>query len=488
MAIDDRTEEYDEHVELWSTVRAAIKGKYAVLSLVGEDGCLCSPMYKPTGTAANLDPRQKKYWSRGRYFNATGRTFDALNGMIWSNDPVVELPTKLNYMIESADGFGTTLRDVVQVISSEVATIGRYGALVDMPSVDTVPTIGEQESGAMSPRIIGYKAEDIIYYRYQSGTKKLAEVRLAELYEEATDDADSRGLVNYEVKTQIRRLVLIDGVYYNEVWRGKQRETQTQPKANGSPLNVIPFYFFGADANTAEYGSIPAYDLASMNLGHFVLDCDNRDNLHYHGQGMTNIFTGADAHESESLNPNGLDVGAKGKNQFLPGDRVEVLQIEATGAIPAEMLRDQERMVMLGAQLVQDVNSNVTLGAKEMEFGASTATLRRVSRNVSIGVEWLLGMAGIYLADAGDIQYRLNEDFVTDAMDAPMVAQHLAAIQAGALPGASFFDTARKVGFTNKEDQELEEELDTESAGIEPIGEGDAIAQAAADAGELDAE
>ena len=148
-----------------------------------------------------------------------------------------------------------------------------------------MPTIGEQESGAMSPRIIGYKAEDIIYYRYQSGTKKLAEVRLAELYEEATDDADSRDLVNYEVKTQIRRLVLIDGVYYNEVWRGKQRQTQTQPKANGSPLNVIPFYFFGADANTAEYGSIPAYDLASMNLGHFVLDCDNRDNLHYHGQG-----------------------------------------------------------------------------------------------------------------------------------------------------------------------------------------------------------
>ena len=489
--IDDVTKPklYLEQRPLWLQTRAAIRGKNEVLKLVNEDGCLCAPMYRQATTSngfATLNARQREYWSRGRFFNATGRTSDALDGMIWAEDPVVELPNKLKYMEVSADGFGTTLRDIVQGVTQEMINVGRYGALVDMPVSTGEPTIADQESGAKSPRIIGYMAEQIVFYRYAPESKKLAEVRLIETYHELVDDLDENGMAKYEQKEQLRRLVLEDGVYKNQVWRDEDMVSESIPRAAGREISAIPFYFFGADANTAEFGKIPMFDLASQNLGHFVLDCDNRDNLHYHGQGMTNVFTSMSPDEFASANPNGLDVGAKGKNQFAQGDKVEILQIESTGAIPAEMLRDEQRMVMLGAQVVQDVNSNATLGAKEMEFSSSTSTLKRISRNASIGVEWLLGIAAAFLNEAGDIKYRLNTDFVTNNMDAAMVGQHLAAIQQGSLARSTFGDTARKVGYTNDDNEKIAEDLENESMGVEPMSEDNAREQAAAEAAALE--
>ena len=59
------------------------------------------------------------------------------------------------------------------------------------------------------------------------------------------------------------------------------------------------------------------YDLADYNIGHFILDCDNRENLHYHGQGMTNVYTGMSSETFQDANPDGLDVGAKGVNQLV---------------------------------------------------------------------------------------------------------------------------------------------------------------------------
>ncbi len=95
-------------------------------------------------------------------------------------------------------------------------------------------------------------------------------------------------------------------------------------------MTYIPFAFGGADENTAAIGSAPLHSLAEMNIGHFRSDCDNRDNLHYHGQGMTNYY-------KEDDNEAGLDVGASGLNQLRVGEKVEILQIASTGAIAAEM-------------------------------------------------------------------------------------------------------------------------------------------------------
>lgn len=459
----NKCDQYLVHYELWRQVRAAIKGKYAVnkiIDLLPGPQYSCTPYYQgmteeqinaSRRVEAQNNLRIQAYWSRGRFFNATGRTQESLDGMIWAKEPEKEIPSQLDYLKENADGEGNSLREVAQETTYEVISVGRYGVLIDMPSGEASPTMAEMESGERAPRMIQYHAEQIIFFVNNGMFQGLDEVRLVE--QKQVKDGDDWKTIDY-----VRRLVMINGIYHNQLWtENDEMISDVIPFADGRPLNFIPFQFFGADNNSPEYSKVPMYDLANVNLGHYVLDCDNRDNLHYHGQGMTAVYTGMSADEFYDLNPNGLNVGAKGMNQLEQGDRIEVIQIEATGAIPAEMERDEKRMIYLGAQLVQDTNSNQTLGAKEMEFSASTSTLKRIARNVSKGLTQCLEWVAIFMGVSGDIRYQLNTEFVTDMMDAQMLAQHFNAVQSGLLPKETYYEAARKAGITDKTNEELEE-------------------------------
>jgi hypothetical protein len=266
----------------------------------------------------------------------------------------------------------------------------------------------------------------------------------------------------WEDKAFTRRLIIIDGVYHNQLWNDKDELlTDVIPVANGSTLNEIPFQFFGADDNSPEYSKLPLYDLANSNLGHFVLDCDNRDNLHFHGQGMTNVYV-EDGDTFTLDNPNGLDVGAKGKNQFGINDRVEILQIDSTGAIAAEMLRDEDRMVMSGAQLVTDNSTNETLGAKRIDANASMSALKRISYNVSDGFKQLFTWTSQFLGETSESFYKLNDEFITDDLTPEMINAHLALVQGGILPKVSLNQTARKAKLIDKSDEDIAQDLNDE--------------------------
>lgn len=471
-----KPDEYQVNFTLWRQVRAAIKGKYAVNEIVD---CLPGPQYKTTPYYSGMSKEQQQaqqrceaqnnlrtesYWSRGRFFNATGRTQESLDGMIWSKQPEVELPSQLEYLETDATGDNCGLREVAQETTDEVISIGRHGILVDMPTMIDAEGISrrltqaESESGDNSPKLIQYLAEQIKFF---AGIGP-QEIKLTEEREEVDSDGE------WECKKYIRRLVIIDGIYHNQLWNdNKEMISDVIPIANGSPLKFIPFQFFGADNNSPQYSKVPMYDLANVNLGHYVLDCDNRDNLHFHGQGMTVVYTDMTADEFYDFNPNGLNVGAKGMNQLKSDDKVEILQLDSTGAIPAEMERDEKRMIYLGAQLVQDSSSTQTATAAVIDSNASMSTLKRISMNVSSGLEQCLEWVALFLGSDGDITYKLNTDFVTDTMDAQTIAQHFQAVQSGLLPIETYYDTARTVGFTKKTNQELKELSEQDNLDVE---------------------
>lgn len=483
MSITKEDKEYITNFELWQQVRAALKGKYAIIEdLVSS---LPGPQYRDYTTVNCNTPEQqlhaqrcadlnnkrvRSYWSRGRFFNATGRTFESLGGMIWSKDPEKNIPARLEYLEDNADGAGCGLTEMAQTITDELIAIGRYGVLVDMPEspVDINGnmrslTMAEMNSAEFSPVFIQYKAEQIIFVRANGKSKSVDEIRLVEFEEQRKEGSE----FEWETIKYIRRLVLIDGVYHNQRYKVNEKYgdivSDIIPRANGSVLTEIPFQFFGSDTNTYHFSKVPLYDLANMNLGHFVLDCDNRDNLHFHGQGMTNVFSSMDADTFAEANPNGLDSGAKGVNQFEQGDKVELLQLEATGAIPAEMTRDQERMVSLGAQLITDTNTNETLGAKRIDSNASTSTLKRIARNTSRGMKNLLMLAGEFLGINEDAYYDVNTDFVTDELSPELLNVHMALVQGGSLPQSTLNESARKAGLTNKSDEDIKQELEDQN-------------------------
>jgi len=472
MALNTLDKEYIEQEELRAQTRAAIAGKYEVLKIIT---CLPGPQYKTFTTFDGMSEqalaqaqrcniqnalRVNSYWSRGRWFPATGRTYETLGGMVWSKEPESDIQPKLEYLVDNADGSGCGLREVAQKVTAEVIAVARYGILVDMPA-SPVNESGERvqltraqnESGDFLPKWIQYKAEQIVYTRNNGKSNSIDEVRLTEVHSEQKSEFE------WEDKTYIRRLVMQDGVYHNQLWSDKDEiVSDVVPIANGSTLKEIPFQFFGADDNSPEYSKLPLYDLANVNLGHFVLDCDNRDNLHFHGQGMTNVFV-EDGDTFTQDNPNGLDVGAKGKNQFGINDRVEILQLDATGAIPAEMLRDEDRMVMSGAQLVTDNSANETLGAKRIDANASMSALKRISYNISDGFKQLFTWTAQFLGEESTSIYKLNSDFITDDLTPEMINAHMALVQGNILPATTLNETARKAELTDKTDEEIAQAL-----------------------------
>ena len=472
MALNKLDQEYIEQEELRSQTRAAIAGKYEVLKIID---CLPGPQYKSfTSFSGMTDPaynqamkcnvqntlRVASYWSRGRWFPATGRTFETLGGMVWSKEPESDIQPKLEYLIDNADGAGCGLREVAQRTTAKVIADARYGILVDMPASPVNEngervqlTRAQNESGEFLPKWIQYDADQIIYTRANGKSNSVDEIRLTELHSEQKNEFE------WEDKKYIRRLIMIDGVYHNQLWSDKDEiVSDVIPVANGKVLKEILFQFFGADDNSPEYSKLPLYDLANVNLGHFVLDCDNRDNLHFHGQGMTNIFV-ENGSDFEEANPNGLDVGAKGKNQFGAKDRVEIVQIAATGAIPSEMLRDEDRMVMSGAQLVTDNSANETLGAKRIDANASMSALKRISYNISDGFKQLFTWTAQFLGEESTSTYKLNSDFITDDLTPEMINAHMTLVQGNILPAITLNETARKAQLTDLSNEDLKKEL-----------------------------
>ena len=476
MSLHKTDSNYLEQEELRQQTRAAIAGKYEVLKIIS---CLPGPQYKQftpyngmsdaalaQGNRCNQQNalRVTSYWSRGRWFPATGRTYETLGGMIWSKEPESEIQPKLEYLIDNADGTGCGLREVAQKTVDEVIAVARYGILVDMPASpmndngDRVQlTAAQNGSSEFLPKWIKYKAEQILTPRTNGKSSSVDEIRLVEIHSEQKSEFE------WEDKTFIRRLILIDGIYHNQLWNDKDEKiSDVVPVANGEALKEIPFQFFGADDNSAEYSKLPLYDLANENLGHFVLDCDNRDNLHYHGQGMTVVSTDLSKDEFDEMNPNGLDVGPRGMNMLDAAGKVSIIQIEATGAIPAEMLRDEDRMVMSGAQVTMPGGSNETATAKRIDANASMSTLKRMSFNVTDGFKQLFVWTAQFLGEESTSTYKLNSDFITDDLSPEMLKVHWEVVQAGGLPRTSFNESARKAKLTDKTDEEIKESLDDE--------------------------
>ena len=284
MGLDTREDkQYLEHLEQTKEVRACIAGRNEVLKLVS---CFPGPRYSRIDFHDGMTEDQRRhaikcnkladeqtqaYWARGRFCNFTGQTTNSLDGMIHSKPPVTdERPPQLDYLTENTDGDNNGLNQFAKKITSEMVAVSRQGVLVDMPYSETRPTQSQQESGELAPRWIHYKSEQIL-------PAPTGEVRLLEYHEEKKKEFD------FEVVIRIRRLVMIDGVYHNQLFNDKEEMlSDVVPVANGRPWNEIPFQYFGSSDNTAAYSKIEMYDLAHVNLGHFTLDCDNRWNLHNH--------------------------------------------------------------------------------------------------------------------------------------------------------------------------------------------------------------
>lgn len=462
MSVDAIHSAYEETLDDWVTCRDAAIGQKAVHA--------AGDCYLPI-----LDGQERKdylnYIKRATYTGFTGRTISSFTGMIFRKPPKLEVPDNFEELSEDITATGITLESFAESIVREDITTGRVGVLVDFQRAPS-ENITQAQANALGLRPFWrlYKAEDITNWRteYLPGkgiTKTL--VVLKETFEDSSDPFLTKE------EPQYRALRLSAGIYTQEVWRKTEKDADWMlvetitPLMNGKPLDYIPFVFISPNGTSSDVSKPPVFDLAIVNIDHYRTMADYKHGLHYVGL-PTPWIAGVTPEDSpKSIGPSAIwafsDANAK----------AEYLQVDAEGfgTLREELSRLVGDMAALGARLLAPDQKKVAESGDALEQRAAgeSSVLASLAYSVSRALTTALKITADWLgADSKNVSISLNTDFVTQVMDANLLAQLIKAVQSGILSMETFYDTLVR-GEVVASDHSYEEErdrIDGEGAGL----------------------
>lgn len=472
MSVTETRPEYDARLAGWRLVRDAVAGAEAVKA--GGHVLPVNPLDRSPENRSRNESRVKA----AVYFNATGRTLQALSGMAFAKWPEFARPAALDYLLNDATGSGVGLLNQAQKAVAEVMQTGRAGLLVDYPASGGAVSVADAEQAGVRPSITLYPAEAVTNWRVERiGARSLLSlVVLAEQHEEWYG-------FERKVSRQFRVLRLEAGQYRVEVWRegaasGWQVVERYAPSdASGQPLREIPFTFIGAANNDAEPDVSPLYDLADLNIAHFRNSADHEESLFFAGQAQVWV-TGADEEWLKLMQEAGIYVGSRAIGVAPQNGSVTMLQAQPVGALAEEMRHKVELMAQLGARLMQAGTVSKTATQASGEEKAAHSALSLVCDNVSDAYRFALRWCARFIgASEGEVDFTISTEFTGLQFDPAQLAQALAAVQAGKLPESDFWTYMRAIGLirADKSDDEVRDEVEAQGVNlVAGLDDGDA--------------
>jgi hypothetical protein len=315
--------------------------------------------------------RYTSYVYRAVFDNITGRSLAGFSGSIFRKQPVIELPTELEYLLENANGEGLGLVELIQFSCDEDMTAGTIGFLVDYPVVDL--QIDAETESIINPQasLKPYIFESILNFKTSvvNGKTILSQVVLQESINIETGE--------FETETEIQYRVLgIDGTgYYQQVYDDahNQKTERVYPTKTGKELfDYIPFYFIGAANNLYKFDKPMLYDIATLNVAHYRNSADHEENLFMHGQLTIGIKTPLDHNQYKEANPDGLLWGSRSATFLGEGGGFETAFVPENNGLEKAMQRKEERMVAIGAKLITQNADNETAEAARIRNSSET--------------------------------------------------------------------------------------------------------------------
>ena len=458
-------EDFRNALNDWQLVADVCAGEKAVKAR----GETYLPKPNPHDKSKENDERYKQYKARAVFYNATGRTLQGLVGAVFRNWPVLTAPGALDYVEDDADGAGVSIFQQSQKVLAEVVKKGRHALLVDYPNVEAPASKAQQEAGLIRASVISINAEQVINWRSEKvgGSHRLALVVIAEKAEQETEDG-----FGVESVDQYRVLRLIEGRYTVEVWRQIEgewtvAETYQPTDGKGQHWNNIPFTFVGAQNNDPEVDAAPLHDLARLNVAHYRNSADYEDSAFFVGQAQPWI-SGLTEEWRNHLEESGIYIGSRTPILLPEGGSFGFAQAQPNTLVKEAMDQKERQMVALGARLVERGQAVKTATEAQAENEAQHSVLSLVANNVSEAYTLALSWAAKFMNAPEEAEYSLNQDFIEQKLDAPMLTALVGAWQSGRLPSSDFWAQLRKFGIIDpeKDDEEIQEELDSEGTGL----------------------
>jgi hypothetical protein len=452
---DSLHEQYVEFLPVWQKCRDAREGQRAIR----KGGVKYLPSLIGQETA-----EYNKYRDRANFFNATGRTVEAMSGLVFRKPMTWEVPAAVEPWLEDITLSGETLTDFAETCVVETITVARDAILVDMPRVANDLTRAQAEAQQIRPYLSLYKTESILNWEMGrvNNVYQYVNVWLAETYK------NQKG----EIAEQIRQLRL-DGIYFQDIWQkadnGEWFVSETiVPVKNGANITEIPFYPISPRKTTLEVTAPPIESLADVNIAHYQNSADLENGAHIAGQ-PTPYATGLQDDESGPI--------YIGSSTFLTfsneNTKVGFLQCGSEGFATLEKLMDrkEQQMAALGARMLAPEKKDAEAAqTHEIKRGGESSILSSTCGVIERQIEKALRFAAEWQGITGEISVELNRDFFPPSFTGSDLTAWVAARQAGEISKETLFNVLKYSEWLPDE-RTFEEEQDAIAADGPTLGE-----------------
>lgn len=448
MSVTNLHKEYDKHKWQWKRCRDVIAGKDALLqnglSRERFTGSLYNPNFNVDVYLPRLvnqtDQEYMAYADRAAFFNATGRTLDALTGLIFAKNPQWELPAAIARYADDVTLTDTNLREFAEQIVEQQIAVGRVGIMVDYPAdAPTNLSIAAAEALNLRPFLRWYAAENIINWRttFIRGVEVLTQVVLKETVEVRQDEFTSDEVEHYRVLDMTPegyrvRVITEDGALLSEAF----------PLQRGARMQYIPFMVLGTSSVDTDVQKPPLLDLVETNIAHYRNSADYEHGLHFTGL-PTPYVAGVQLQDGQTLSVGSMaawvfpDPSAKADYLEFKGDGLETLR---------NAMKDKEqRMAVLGARmLMNDTRGAEAYGTMELRTAADRSLLASIARAASDALAKALNMMAEWVGAPQTCTFSLNTDYGAGRLQPQMMQQLVAAYQSDAIPLSVLFENLQR--------------------------------------------
>ena len=456
MTVKNTHPDYNKMLQKWQRCRDVADGQDAVrMRTIAESVKHALAQMSQNAYIPSLKEQEANdyiaYVIRAPFYNATWRTIEGLNGMLFRKPPIVDAPDEVLVLLKDVTMNGDPVHMFMEDVGEEAMKVGRIGVLVDYPTVAEGTSAADAAKLNMRPRMCSYNAEAITNWDYRTINNAyiLSQVVLTEQVSVVKDEFTKGS------KTQYRVLDLggVDpssgatDLYRQRIYEINDKDEDVLvsgpllPKMNGVYLDYIPFQFFGTDDLTAEIDSPPLIDLVDMNLSHWRTAADYEHGCHFSGL-PTFYISGYRKGDGEKI--------YVGSSQALifPDPQAKAAYAEVTSDFTAlaNSLKEKEaRMAILGARMLEArIRGVESAEAAAIHRSGEQSMLSSVAQVLSIGmtrvVQWFSDWAG----GVGEVSVDLNRDFYPMPMDPASLLALFQVWQGGGISKNVFFDNMQR--------------------------------------------
>lgn len=451
MAIDSTHPLYSHTIEDFELMRHAVAGERVIKGertkyLPPTPGMIIDGM---TNTTDDGYQAYQSYLSRAVYPDYVSDAVEALVGLLHQKPATIELPAVMEPMLLKATVDGESLQNLLRRINVAQLTMGRVGALLDLPETP--------DPANPLPFISLYNAEAMRNWDEGNDGVDVNKLMLVVLNESGFIRDEN---LQWKEIRRFRVLMLGDGTQANigknyafGLFVGvdaKYNETElVVPLLRGKALEEIPFVFINSKDILPRPDNPPLLGLARLCMTIYRGEADYRQALFLQGQDTLVVIGGTRSATGEEASR----VGAGAKLDVEMGGDAKYIGVSSTGLpeMRQSLENDHSAAKARTGQLVDAMGSKQESGdALETRLAAQTATLNQIAATGAAALENLLKQAATWLgANPDEVKVTPNFEFADMKVDGKELVDLISAKNMGfPLSKQSLHELAQERGLT----------------------------------------